>query len=113
MRIRSRKLAVMFVVAGIALVASPVAVAFAAEGDGVGTFRAFADANGIGVSLEQPNSGTAPAPAQGLVPNAYAELASGPAGYAMSTVAWPGPLAANLGGLLNVVGTPLPPDVRS
>ena len=113
MRIRSRKLAAMLVIAGGALVVSPVAVAFADDGadSGLGTFRSAADANGIGVSLEQPNSGSAPVPAQGLVPDAYAELSSGPAGIAMSTIAWPGPLAANAGGLANVVGTPLPPDV--
>jgi hypothetical protein len=113
MRIRSRKLAAMFVIAGTALALSPVAAAFAEEGDasGVGTFRAFGDANGIGLSLEQPNSGSAPVPAQGLVPNAYAELSSGPAGFALSTIAWPGPLVGNAGGLANVVGTPLPPDV--
>jgi hypothetical protein len=112
MRIRSRKLAVMLLVAGTALVACPV-IAFAAEGDaeGIGTFRAFADANGIGISLEQPASGTAPVPAQGLVPNAYAELASGPAGTAMSTVFWPGPLVGNLGGLINVVGSPPHPEL--
>ena len=112
MRIRSRKLAAMFIIAGAALVVSPVAAAFADDGDsGVGTFRALADATGIGVSLEMPNSGTTPVLAAGLVPDASAEMGSGPAGLAFSTIAWPGALAANAGTLAPLFGVPLPPDV--
>lgn len=112
MRIHSRKLAFMFVVAGTALAASPVAAAFAADGGGssIGTFRVFADANGIGATLNQPSSSPSQ-PVAALAPYAYSELGSGPAGLALSSVGWPGSLAGNAGGLVNVIGTPLPPDV--
>ena len=112
MRIHSRKLAALFAIAGLALAVSPV-IAFAAEGDGgVGTFRVFGDAHGIGVMLEQPGSSTAPVPAAGLVPDAYAELGSGPAGMALSTVAWPGALIGNAG-TLAAVAAGVPPDIAN
>jgi hypothetical protein len=114
MRLRSRKLALLFVVAGTAMAASPMAVAFAdeADGGGVGTFRVYGDAHGIGVMLEQPASPTTPVPAAGLVPDAYAELSSGPAGLALSSVAWPGPLVGSAGTLAAVVAG-VPPDIAN
>ena len=91
----------------------PVAVAFADDSSGgssLGTYRVYADANGIGATLNEPSSSPSE-PAAALAPYAYSELSSGPAGLALSTVGWPGPLVGNAGGLVNVVGTPLPPDV--
>jgi hypothetical protein len=114
MRVRSRRVAVALLVVGVALVAGPVAaaVAQAAAGSTLDVFDVTADATGIGASFGDP--GTQPYPtAAGLAPSATAQLGDGPAGHALASVVWPGPLHGNAGTLANLLGTPLPPDVAS
>jgi hypothetical protein len=102
----------MLLVAGLGFVAGPMAMAFAASdaSSGLGNFDVTAEATGIGATFGDPGSQPYPT-AAGLAPNAVAQLGTGPAGLAYSSVMWPGPLAGNAGGLVNVIGTPLPPDV--
>ena len=111
---RSRRTLVAMLVCGLALVAGPVTVALAQTTDdtagAVGFFEASADAAGIGVSFGNPGSQPNPV-AAGLIPSATAELGSGPSGRALSSILWPGPLAANAGTLATLVGVPLPPEV--
>ena len=114
MKIRSRRVALALAIAGSAMAISPfVAVAGAQEEPTsavIGTFDVQSNANGVGAWFGNP--GRAPDPvATGLIPDAFAQLAAGPAGQAQSTIFWPGPLAGNAGSLANVIGTPLPPEV--
>ena len=98
---------------GFAGVAGPVvmmATSGAQDAPEIGVFNVAGESAGIGSSFGNPASQPNPV-AAGLVPNAVAQLGSGPSGYALSSIAWPGPLAGNAGSLANVVGTPLPPDV--
>ena len=48
----------------------------------------------------------------GDVPEASANLASGPVGYGLAAVAWPGPLASNAGSLILVLQPTAPPRRR-
>jgi hypothetical protein len=112
MTFRSRKAALAMLAAGVAFMLSPVAAALAqtAEETELGVFDVLADATGIGGSMGDPSASPYPV-AAGLIPNAVAQLGSGPSGRAVSSIAWPGPLLSNAGSLANVVGTPLPPEV--
>lgn len=113
MTVRSRHAAVALLFTGIALVAGPITMAVAQTtpaASGLGLFEATADAAGIGVSFGNPGSQPNPV-AAGLVPYATAELTGGPSGRAVSSMAWPGALAANAGTLAALVGVPLPPEV--
>jgi hypothetical protein len=47
---------------------------------------------------------------EGEVPEASANLASGPVGYGLAAVAWPGPIAANAGTLILVLRPDAPPQ---
>ena len=108
-----KKLAVAFLVAGGVMVVSPLTAAVAqTSADGapaeVGAFDAVGDSNGIGALFGNPNSSPYPV-ATALVPYSASSLTAGPSGRALSSINWPGPLAANAGSLANVIGTPLPP----
>src|SRR4051812_20685781 len=96
------------------LLATPV-VAAAQTNDSspsIGFYDVTAEATGIGASVGDPTSQPYPL-AAGLVPNSVAQAGAGPSGHALSSIAWPGPLAGNAGSLANVIGTPLPPEVVS
>ena len=47
---------------------------------------------------------------EGEVPEASANLANGPIGYALASVVWPGPLASNAGSLILVLQPTAPPQ---
>lgn len=68
-----------------------------------------AQAAGAQVTEDQPTATTHPE-AETEVPLAQVSLTSGPVGYALSSLAWPGALAANAGTLLVLAGAPVPPD---
>lgn len=85
------------VVAGVVMLAAPVAVWAQGEGDLVG-FNLAAEASGVSLLFGDP--GAQPYPiAAAQVPQAAATFATGPTSSALSSVAWPGPLAANAGSL--------------
>lgn len=112
MKRRSPRLLVALLVAGVVLLAGPVTMALAqtADDSALGVFDVTADAAGVGVSFGDPSTQPYPT-AAGLVPSTTAELGAGPAGHAVASMAWPGPLAANAGTLATLVGAPLPPEV--
>jgi hypothetical protein len=100
---------------GLCTMAMPVVAVARAAADStsapaLGFFDVTAEATGIGGSVGDPTAQPYPT-AAGLVPNSVAEIQPGPSGHALSSVAWPGPLAGNAGSLVNVIGTPLPSDV--
>lgn len=87
-------------VAGVAMVAAPVAV-WAQTPAGTQTFVGYnlaAEANGVAVLFGNPDSQPYPV-AAAQVPQTSATFATGPSAYALSSLAWPGPLAANAGSL--------------
>lgn len=114
---RGPRTARALIAAGLVMVGGPLlmmAQSSAAEAP-LGVFVVSAESTGIGMGFGNPN--TVPNPpnpvAAGLVPNAVAELGSGPSGHALSSIAWPGPLAGNGGSLANVITggcVPAPPS---
>lgn len=90
--------------------ATPLAGALAAEepGSGFGSFSLAA--NAPVVQLREDDGGNCSgepggtAGCEGVVPETVSTLAKGPIGFALSSVAWPGTLAGNLGTLLIVSG---------
>lgn len=99
----SRALWRAVVVAGVAMVAAPVAVRAQSPGEAslVG-FNLGADADGVSVVFGNPDSQPYPLVAT-QVPHTAATYATGPSSYALSSMAWPGPLLANLGSLSGLV----------
>ncbi|MHB8466480.1 MAG: hypothetical protein ACYDH6_00305 [Acidimicrobiales bacterium] len=81
-----------------------------AVGSNLGTFGMVATAPGVQITYDFPNASTHPM-AEGEVPESIAQLSSGPIGYALATVAWPGPLAGNLGATAQILGLGLPTSV--
>jgi hypothetical protein len=70
-----------------------------------------AEAKGFQVFEDDPTASGHQA--EGEVPLATASLNTGPVGYALATVAWPGPLAANAGSLILVASAQAPPEVKN
>jgi hypothetical protein len=93
-------------VLGLALVAAPAGAGVEAGSD-FGSFGLAAEANGIKVLGPDPN-------VVGYVSHALATFRSGPVGYGLASVAWPGPIGGNLGTVLQLFGNPAcsPPDDR-
>ena len=99
---RWRRAPLALVVVGVGLLVAPVATgAQESGGSDISGFNLDADANGLGVTFGDPLGQPYPT-AAGQVPQAQTRL-SGAAGYALASLAWPGPLAANAGDLANVV----------
>lgn len=105
---RRRRLALALIAAGAVMVVTPVAV-WAQTERFTGFYNLKAEASGIGVIFGNPSSAPYPT-AAGLVPETAANLANGPTAYALSSAAWPGPLAANAGSLSNVLFPLCVPD---
>jgi hypothetical protein len=111
---RSRRLGAAFVAAGLLCAAAAVGTYLAPSASAVELFsfdlRAYAtgfnyyNAAAKDAALDNPGAG---------VPMTQASLQSGPVGYGLSTVAWPGPLASNGGTLLLVVQPTTPPAVAN
>lgn len=68
-------------------------------------FGAVAQSDGTGTTFGDP--GTPPYPtAAGQQNHTEATLSTGPAGYALASTAWPGPLVGNAGSLATLLGAP-------
>lgn len=76
------------------------------SGSALGSFDLAATAPGFNVRVEDGGyCGPGPtAGCEGVAPEAVARLQNGPVSYALSSIAWPGTLAGNLGTLLIVAG---------
>src|SRR5258708_19199191 len=98
-------------VAGI-VAGGPARADTAPPGSSFGTFGLTAAAPGEQITYDFPNASTHPM-AEGEVPQSVAQLSSGPIGYALATVAWPGPLAGNLGATAQVLGLGLPTAITN
>lgn len=81
-----------------------------APGSALGSFGITATAPGFQITYDYPSASTHPL-AEGDVPQSLTELQSGPLGYSLSSVAWPGSLAANAGSLSQLVNLPVPATV--
>lgn len=85
-------------VAGAGFLA-PSAGAQEEPGSGFGTFSLSAGAHAVKVVGPDPVI-------TGTVPEASVQLRNGPIGYGLASIAWPGPIAANAGSLLLLLGNP-------
>ena len=94
--------------AGIAL--GGPARADSAPGSSLGSFALTATAPGMQLTWDYPTAATHPI-GEGDVPHSLAQLQSGPQGYALSSVAWPGSLAGNAGSTSQLLGLGIPPSV--
>lgn len=95
--------------AGVATNVGP-AGADAPPGSGFLSFGLTATAPGSQFTYDYP--GATPSPqAEGEVPQSIAQLQGGPQGYALATLAWPGPLAANAGSTSQLLNLGLPSSV--
>ena len=111
---RSRRVGAAFVAAGVLCGAGAFAAFVAPSAGAVELFSFDLRSNATGfqyynaaakdAALDNPGAG---------VPMVQASLQSGPVGYGLSTVAWPGPLASNGGTLLLVVNPDVPPEVAN
>jgi hypothetical protein len=66
---------------------------------------AVAQSDGIGSTFGDPEAQPYPV-AAGQIAHTEATLSTGPSGYALASTAWPGPLAANAGSLIVLLGGP-------
>ncbi|HEY2427295.1 MAG TPA: hypothetical protein VGI06_00080 [Acidimicrobiales bacterium] len=92
--------------AGVVLDQVPARADVAPGGD-LGRYSLAATAPGEQITYDFP-SATAHPQAEGEVPESVAQLTSGPQGYALATIAWPGSLAANAGSTAVLLGAPVP-----
>ncbi len=76
-----------------------------APGEAFLGYTLTAQAAGLQVVEDQPAATTHPE-AEAEVPQSQVSLLSGPVGYALSSVAWPGALVANVGSVLVLSGGP-------
>jgi hypothetical protein len=92
------------------LLQSVAADATSAPGAAFLGYTLRAQGSGLQLTEDEPTATSHPE-AEGEVPHSQVSLVSGPVGYALSSVAWPGALVANAGSLLVLAGAPVPPDV--
>jgi hypothetical protein len=99
-----RRSAIVVLVAGLVLLATPLAV-WGQAADEAPTFTGFsleADASGMSIIFGNPDSQPYPL-GLGTVPSTVSSLSTGPSGFAQASAAWPGPLASNAGSLAATV----------
>ena len=99
-----RRSAIVVLVAGLVLLATPLAV-WGQSADEAPTFTGFsleADASGMSIVFGNPDSQPYPL-GTGTVPATVSSLSTGPSGFAQASAAWPGPLASNAGSLAATV----------
>lgn len=103
---RRRRPALMLIGAALVLLPATAVQAQEGAGSGLGSFDISATAPGFALRVEDGGYCAAPPTAgcEGVVPEAVARLQNGPVSYALSSIAWPGTLAGNLGSLLIVAG---------
>jgi hypothetical protein len=102
--VAGRRSGIVVLVAGLVLLATPLAV-WGQAADEAPAFTGFsleADASGMSIIFGSPDSQPYPL-GLGTVPSTLATLATGPSGFAQSSAAWPGPLIGNAGSLAGVV----------
>lgn len=85
------------------------ASAAATPGEGFLGYTLTAQAAGLQVVEDEPSANSHPE-AETEVPQSQVRMVSGPLGYALSSIAWPGALAANAGALLLLAGAPVPAE---
>lgn len=95
--------------AGAGLLQAVAAHASPEPGAGFLGYTLTSEASGLQVTEDSPTATSHPE-GEGEVPLSQVRLVSGPVGYALSSIAWPGALAANAGSLLVLAGAPLPPE---
>jgi hypothetical protein len=95
--------------AGAGVLQAVAAHAASEPGAGFLGYTLTAQGNGLQLTEDSPTATSHPE-GEGEVPQSQVRLVSGPVGYALSSVAWPGALAANAGSLLVLAGAPVPPD---
>jgi hypothetical protein len=111
--IRPRRL---WIASGLALISvsatgwllEPPARADTVPGSGLGSYELAASAAGLQSTYS--SAGSSSPTAEGEVPDAQAQLQSGPFGEGLSSLAWPGPIAANAGTTAVVLNAPVPPQ---
>lgn len=79
----------------------------APPGSGFGAFSISATAPGLQASEDRLAAASHPE-GEGEIPESIAQLQTGPQGYALSSVAWPGPLVANAGSTAQLLNLGLP-----
>jgi hypothetical protein len=117
----ARRTGVVLLVGGLLCLAGaalPLVTATAEDaepGSGLGSFSLSANAPVLQVREEDPADQCSATPAgtagcEGVVNESVSSLSNGPIGHALSSVAWPGTLAGNLGTLLVVLSGGQVPD---
>lgn len=107
-------------VSGVVLVAAGAAVmglaaparAAGLPGSALGAFSVVSTSPGVQFTYDNPGASAHPQ-AEGEVPETVAQLQSGPQGYALSSVAWPGALVANAGTTSQLLNLPVPASAAS
>lgn len=98
--------------AGVVLAVFDRPARAAAPGSGLGSFSVVATAPGSQFTYDYPAAESHPE-VEGEAPESVAQLQSGPEGYALSSVAWPGALAANAGTTSQLINLPVPSSTSS
>lgn len=93
---------VLVVTGGVGLVTTLTAHADPSGTSAFGGYSITATAPGVEITEDEPSAQAHPE-AQGAVPETSSLLSSGPVGYALSSVAWPGATAANGGQLVSLL----------
>ncbi|MCU1381250.1 MAG: hypothetical protein JWN29_4233 [Acidimicrobiales bacterium] len=107
---RSRRIGASLVAAGLVCGGGAVAAwqaVPASAADELQSFELSAVSHGAQVLIP---TGDSPAVVEGDVPQAEAQLAAGPIGRGLASIAWPGPTVANGGSLLSVVAPQAPKE---
>ena len=80
-------------------------------GSGLYGYTLTANATGLQANEDEPSANSHPE-GEGDVPQSLVSLTSGPVGYALSSVAWPGALGGNAGSLILLVKPDAPQQVK-
>jgi hypothetical protein len=80
-------------------------------GSGFYGYTLTANANGLQGTEDEPSANSHPE-GEGEVPHSQISLTSGPVGYALASISWPGALAGNAGSLILLVKPDAPPQVK-
>ena len=101
-----RRASVALGVVGLALLAvTPLVQRVGAQAVQFDGFTVLTSSDGIAGTFGDPAGAPYPV-AAGQMPHTEASLTTGPTGYALASVAWPGPLVANAGDLAVLLGAP-------